>query len=95
MCNDPEQSSRIRNESLRRFWDWVDERSIVRRSVLAWTMFLTGAAGYYGWEFAHFSKFDGSGTALIIAAFTAPVTILQKAALDAYLKAKDSDVATL
>lgn len=74
----------------RRFWNWVDDRQIVRRSVLLFTLAMTYLAFYKGYEFAVLRPplFDGVGTSLIIAAFTAPVAFLQKAAFDAYLNNK-------
>jgi len=40
---------------------------------------------YMGWQFAIVSKFDGLGTAAIIAAFTAPFAIIQTAAFKDYI----------
>ncbi len=45
---------------------------------------------YMGWDFAKVSRFDGLGTAAVIAAFTAPFAIIQTAAFREYLGAKDS-----
>lgn len=90
MRPDPEQPDNLRRETITsRFWDWIDERMIVRRSVLLFTLGMTAAAGYYGWQFATVSRFDGAGTALVIAAFTAPVTVLQKAAFEAYVRVRE------
>lgn len=89
MRQDAKQPNHVRRAPVTRFWDWVDERQIVRRSVLYYIMFLAGAAGYYGWEFAHYSKLDGMGTSLVIAAFTAPATILVKAVIEEYFRARD------
>jgi hypothetical protein len=71
----------------KRFWDWIDTRQIVRRLVLGFTLFMTYIAFYKGYEFAMLlpPRFDGTSTALIIAAFTAPVAYLQKSALTDYL----------
>ena len=68
----------------RRFWNWVDDRKIVRRSTLYFTLAMTAVAVFKGFDFAVISKFDGSGTAAIILAFTAPAAYLQKAVLDNY-----------
>ena len=48
------------------------------------------AARYGGLEFAMLlpPRFDGLGTAAVIAAFTAPVAFLQKSAFAAYLDAR-------
>lgn len=72
------------------FWDFVDNRQIVRRLVLLFTLVMTYIAFYKGYEFAILlpPRFDGTSTALIIAAFTAPVAYLQKAAFETYLSNK-------
>jgi len=71
----------------RKLWNLIDDRQIVRRSVLGFTLFMTYIAFYRAYEFAMLMppRFDGTGTALVIAAFTAPVAYLQKAAFEAYL----------
>ena len=61
------------NMTAKRFWDFVDSRQIVRRSVLLFTLVMTVVAVTKGFEFALVSEFDGIGTAAVIAAFTAPV----------------------
>jgi hypothetical protein len=70
------------------FWEWVDKRQIVRRGVLLFTLVMTYLAFKLGYDFALVSRFDGVGTAAVIAAFTAPVAYLQKSALDSYLANK-------
>ena len=74
----------------KRFWVWVDDRQIVRRLVLFFTLAMTYLAFYKSYEFAMLlpPRFDGLGTAAVIAAFTAPVAFLQKSAFAAYLDAK-------
>jgi hypothetical protein len=49
---------------------------------------MTYLAFRLGYDFALVSRFDGVGTAAVIAAFTAPVAYLQKSALDSYLANK-------
>lgn len=75
---------------MKSFWNFVDSRQIVRRLVLLFTLVMTYVAFYKGYEFAILMppRFDGTGTALVIAAFTAPVAFLQKSAFDAYLTNK-------
>jgi|LakMenEpi03Aug12_release.lakeMendotaPanAssembly.Ray.scaffolds.fasta_scaffold392009_1 hypothetical protein len=72
------------------FWDWVDNRQIVRRLVLFFTLVMTYLAFSRGYDFAVLipPRFDGVGTAAVIAAFTAPIAYLQKAAFDSYLVSK-------
>lgn len=72
----------------RRFWNWVDDRQIVRRCVIWVTIYMTWEAGVHGWAFAKVSTFDGIGTAAVIASITAPLAVLQKSAFEAYMSLK-------
>lgn len=60
------------------FWDWVDSRSVVRRLVLFITLWMTWLAFQWAAEFA-LVVIDKSGieAAAIIAAVTAPISVLQ------------------
>jgi len=64
--------------------DWIDNRAVIRRVVLFFTLYMT----YYGvataWKFASASPFDGVGTAAVIAAVLAPIAALQGAAFQNY-----------
>lgn len=71
-----------------KFWDWVDSRSIVRRIVLFFTLYMTWNVTYAAWLFSHASKFDGLGTAAVIAAVTAPTAALQVYAFRDYINGK-------
>lgn len=75
----------------KRFWDWVDSRAIVRRSVLAFTLWMTWLVTRDAWIFAHSSTFDGMGTAAIVAAITAPVAALQGFAFSTYAKVRNDE----
>ena len=59
-----------------RFWNWVDSRAVVRRVVLAYTLYMTWYGVHVCVEFATVSKFDGLGTAAVIAAILAPIAAL-------------------
>lgn len=72
-----------------KFWDWVDSRAIVRRCVLGFTLYMTWLVTYQAWLFAHESRFDGLGTAAIIAAVLVPVTGLQGFAFAHYSKGRE------
>lgn len=61
----------------KKFWDWIDGRAVVRRTVLFTTLWTTVEAFKWGAAYAASSKLSGSDTAMIIAAVTAPITILQ------------------
>jgi hypothetical protein len=71
-----------------KFWDWVDSRAVVRRSVLYFTLYMTATVTYQAWLFAHSSTFDGLGTAAVIAAITAPTAALQTYAFRDYISGK-------
>ena len=66
------------------FQDWIDNRAVIRRVVLLFTLYMT----YYGvntaWKFASSSPFDGIGTAAVIAAVLAPIAALQGFAFQNY-----------
>lgn len=60
-----------------KFWDWVDHRSVVRRVVLFVTLWMTWAAFHWAATFAATSDKLGIDIAAIIAAVTAPISVLQ------------------
>lgn len=70
------------------FWDWVDGRAVVRRVVLAFTLYMTWYGVHKAWAFALLSTFDGLGTAAVIAAVLAPVAALQGFAFANYTKGR-------
>jgi hypothetical protein len=69
---------------IERFWDWVDQRSIVRRIVLFLTVWMTWRAFQWAAVFAASTPKSGMEVAAIIAAVTAPITYLQSAAFKTY-----------
>ena len=70
------------------FWDWVDRRTIFRRSIIVFALFMTWDATVHAWLFSISSKFDGLGTAAVIAAVLGPLVALQKFAFDIYNEAR-------
>ncbi len=60
----------------KRFWDWVDERYIVRRLLLVFTFALTAHAYFWAIEFARVTEKTGIELGLVIAAITAPISLL-------------------
>jgi len=62
---------------LDRFWNWIDSRAVVRRTVLAFTLYMTWYGVHKAWEYAAVSTLDGLGTAAVIAAVLAPIAALQ------------------
>lgn len=70
------------------FWNWLDNRMIVRRLLLGVTMYLV--IDSYAWckSFAEHTARDGLQIAAIIAAVTGPVTVLLKFVLDNYTEGR-------
>lgn len=64
-------------QAVERFWIWIDQRSIVRRIVLFITLWMTWAAFQWAASFAVTSAKAGIDIAAIIAAVTAPISVLQ------------------
>ena len=64
--------------------DWIDNRAVVRRLVLFFTLYMTYYGVHTAWQFAYSSKFDGVGTAAVIAAVLAPIAALQGFAFQHY-----------
>lgn len=69
--------------------DFIDERAVVRRCVLGFTLYLTWLATHQAWLFAATSTFDGVGTAAVIAAVMAPVAGLQGFAFSSYSSGRE------
>ena len=72
---------------LKRFWHWVDERSVVRRAVLGITLWMTWRSFVWAATYAETGTSD-SDTALIIAAVLVPISTLQGAAFKHYTESK-------
>lgn len=73
------------------FHDWVDNRAVVRRLVLAFTLWMTYHVIESAWEFAVLAvgnHYDGVAVAAIIAAITAPVAALQGFAFQQYVNGR-------
>jgi len=66
------------------FWDWIDERAIIRRVVLFVTLWMTWRAFTWAAEFSAITEKAGMDVAAIIAAVTAPITYLQAAVFKTY-----------
>jgi len=59
------------------FWNWVDNRSVIRRIVLFITLWMTWASFMWAAGFAETTTKSGVEVGLIIAAVTAPIAALQ------------------
>ena len=71
------------------FWDWVDERHIIRRSVLGVTVWMSYISFTWAANFADTTAKAGAEVGLIIAAVTGPVAALQGFVLKVYSESRD------
>ena len=71
------------------FWDFVDNRFIIRRITLGVMLSLGVATVYWAMDFAQTSDRPGADVALIIAAVLTPVAALQKFIGDMYSQGRN------
>jgi hypothetical protein len=78
-------------ESMQNFWDWVDNRGVIRRVVLGVTMWLTFWVSYKMTLFAQqaleLDRISGN-IPLIIGAITAPIVALGGYVFKVYLDSR-------
>lgn len=81
-------------DAVKSFWDWIDNRGVVRRLTLFTTLGLTIHAYWWAIHLANNSDKSGTELGLIIAAVTLPISYLQKSVFDSYLasRSKTSEV---
>lgn len=81
----------VLNNSLTRFWDWIDSRGIVRRATLGAVIWLNWVAGEHAYSYAdaalRLGKSD-AGIGAVIAAFTAPAALLAGHAFKTYSESR-------
>ncbi len=77
MADDPSEKREKGILPMTRFWDWVDNRAIIRRGVLLATLWLTWESFLWAAFFATTTAKPGIEVAAIIAAVTAPISALQ------------------
>jgi hypothetical protein len=70
------------------FWDFIDNRSMVRRSVLFVTVYMSWLSFQWAMIFATETAKSGAEVGLIIAAVTGPVAALQGFILKVYSDAR-------
>ena len=73
---------------MNRFWNWIDQRGIVRRVVLGIAVWMTWRATVWATAFAAASDKPGLEVAAIIAAATAPLTLFTAAVFKAYVESR-------
>ena len=71
-----------------RFWDWVDNRAIIRRIVLFVTLWMSWASFTWAAAFAQATKLAGLEAAAIIAAVLTPISALQGFVFKVYVEGK-------
>ena len=70
------------------FWDFVDQRTVVRRVALGIVFWMTIEAFFWTFEFAKTSPRPGGDVAAIIGVIWAPLTALQGAVIAFYNSAR-------
>lgn len=83
--------SEVLNNGLTRFWDFVDSRGVVRRIVLAISIWMLWQQGTWANEYALKALAVGKtdvGIAAIMAAISAPATLLVGYVFKLYLDSK-------
>jgi hypothetical protein len=81
----------VLNNGFTKFWDFVDNRGVIRRIVLGIAIWFTWLAGNYAFMYAMEALAKGkadAGIAAVIAAFTMPATALAGYVFKAYLDSK-------
>lgn len=73
---------------MNRFWDWIDQRGVVRRVVLGIAVWMTWRAHVWATAFAAASDKPGLEVAAIIAAATAPLTLFTASVFKAYVESR-------
>jgi hypothetical protein len=76
-------------DRLNLFWDWVDNRSIIRRLSFGVTVWMTYQSFTWATEFASTTTKDGAEVGIIIAAVTAPIAALQAFVTSTYSSSRD------
>lgn len=64
--------SEVFDNALTRFWDWLDNRGVIRRGVLFLAIWMTWRVSTWSMAFAERNARDGMEIAAIIAAVTGP-----------------------
>lgn len=80
------------NNGLTRFWDWIDSRGVIRRGVLGLTIWMLYEASVWAHHYALLALDKGktdAGVAAIMAAITAPATLLAGYVFKAYLESRN------
>lgn len=71
--------TKLLNNWLTQFWDFIDTRGVIRRGVLGVIIWMNWVAGEHAYEYALTALAVGktdAGVGAVIAAFTAPAALL-------------------
>lgn len=82
----------ILDNMLTRVWDWIDTRGVIRRLVLGITIWMLWREGAWAYDYALRALSAGKadmGVAAIMAAITAPATLLAGYVFKAYLQSRE------
>ena len=73
---------------MRAVFDAINEHKVVRRTVLFITLWMTWDAYQWAASFAENTLLDGVSTGAVIAAVTAPISLLQAAVFKTYAEGR-------
>jgi hypothetical protein len=76
------------DNALTRFYDWIDERGVIRRIVLGIAIWMTWEVSQWAMAFVACSQRPGIDLAAIIAAVTGPVTLFGGYVFKAYIDSR-------
>lgn len=76
------------------FWDWIDNRVIVRRLMLLWCAVMTHELMRWSMDYALTSDLDGGEIAMVIAAVNVPLAAFQASVFKMYSDQRPGSVVT-
>lgn len=83
--------TKLLNNWLTQFWDFIDTRGVIRRGVLGVIIWMNWIAGEHAYEYALTALAVGktdAGVGAVIAAFTAPAALLAGYVFKTYAEAR-------
>ncbi len=83
--------TKLLNNWLTQFWDFIDTRGVIRRGVLGVIIWMNWVAGEHAYEYALTALAVGktdAGVGAVIAAFTAPAALLAGYVFKTYAEAR-------
>ncbi len=83
--------TKLLNNWLTQFWDFIDTRGVIRRAVLAVVIWMNWVVGEHAYEYSLTALAVGktdAGVGAVIAAFTAPAALLAGYVFKTYAEAR-------